>query len=241
MLMTNIRTMLIVVLVLALLIIPLSCWNWTTGSGNISTEVKDIIDFAKIEAHDGFQLVVIQNNTFSIEITADDNLHENIKISKSGDTLKIELDGIWGCNSCTLEAKITMPDIDKLDLSGGSRANISGFSLSHDFYVELSGGSRLDGGIAVTNVDLNLSGGSRVTLEGSGDDLVVDGSGGSHLDLESFLIENADIKLSGGGKGDINVSGTLTVDLSGGSHVTYVGQPTIGDIDLSGGSTVRSK
>jgi hypothetical protein len=239
--MTRIKTVLIVLLLATLLMIPLGCWNWVTGSGNITTEVKDLSGFTKIEAHNGFQMVVIQSGTFSIEITADDNLHENIKVGKSGDTLKIELDDILGCNSCTLVANITMPDLYELDLSGGSRANISGFSLSHDFSVELSGGSRLEGEITVANANFNLSGGSRVKLEGSGDNLVVDGSGGSHLDLEFFPVENADIELSGGGRGDISVSSTLSVDLSGGSHLTYIGQPTLDDIDLSGGSTISSK
>ncbi|MFC1846570.1 head GIN domain-containing protein [Chloroflexota bacterium] len=239
--MNVIKTTIIVLLATALLIIPLGCWNWITGSGNITTEVKDFNGFTKVEAHNGFQLEVIQSSSFSIEIIADDNLHEHIKVVKLGDTLKIELDGISGCNSCTLEAKITMPDLYKLDLSGGSRADISGFSLSHDFSVGLSGGSRLEGDITFVNADFNLSGGSRINLEGSGDDVNVDGSGGSHLDLEFLLIENADIKLSGGGRGDINVSGTLSVDLSGGSQLTYVGQPTLGDIDLSGGSTIGSK
>ena len=236
-----IKTTIIIILTTALLVIPLGCGKWVTGSGNITTEVKDLSGFTKIEAHNGFQLEVIQSSDFSVEIIADDDLHERIKVSKLGDTLTIELDGIWGCTSCTLEAKITMPDLYGLDLSGGSRADISGFSLSHDFSVELSGGSRLDGDITFANGDFDLSGGSRINLEGSGDDLVVDGSGGSHLNLEFFPVKNADIKLSGGGRGDINVNGTLTVDLSGGSQVTYNGQPTLGDIDLSGGSTIRSK
>jgi hypothetical protein len=236
-----IKTTIILILTTALLVISLGCGNWVTGSGNITTEVKDLSGFTKIEAHNGFQLEVIQSSDFSVEIIADDDLHERIKVSKLGDTLTIELDGIWGCTSCTLEAKITMPDIIKLDLSGGSRADISGFSLSHDFSVELSGGSRLDGSITVADADFNLSGGSRVNLEGSGNDLVVDGSGGSQLDLELFPIKNADISISGGGRADINVSGILTANLSGGSRVTYTGQPTIGDIDLSGGSTISSK
>jgi hypothetical protein len=239
--MKTIKTTIIVLLTSALLIVPLGCWNLTTGSGNITTEMKDFGGFTKIEAHNGFQLEVIQSSTFSIEIAADDNLHEHIKVSKSGDTLKIELDGIWGCNSCILEGKISMPDLYKLDLSGGSRADISGFSLSHDFLVELSGGSRLEGDITIANADFNLSGGSRISFEGSGEDLDIDGSGGSRLNLEFFPVENVDIKLSGGGRGDINVNGILSVDLSGGSQVTYTGQPTLDDIDLSGGSTIRSK
>ena len=70
---------------------------------------------------------------------------------------------------------------------------------------------------------LDLSGGSRVVLTGSADDLVVKGSGGSQLDLETFSVANAD------------------VNLSGGSKVIYIGEPTLGDINLSGDSTLSKK
>ena len=61
------------------------------------------------------------------------------------------------------------------------------------------------------------------------------------MDLEAFLVNNADIGLSGGGKATVNVDGTLDVNLSGGSKVLYVGEPTLGDRDLSGDSTVSKK
>jgi hypothetical protein len=39
----------------------------------------------------------------------------------------------------------------------------------------------------------------------------------------------------------VNVSGTLNVDASGGSQVDYLGDPTLGTIDSSGGAQVRPK
>jgi len=63
----------------------------------------------------------------------------------------------------------------------------------------------------------------------------------SQLDLEAFSVNNADVNLSGGGKATVNVNGTLDVNLSGGSKVLYVGEATLGDVDLSGGSTVNRK
>jgi hypothetical protein len=144
-------------------------------------------------------------------------------------------------NSVTLKARITMPDIYELDLSGGSRASITGFSSSHDLKLGLSGGSRITGDITAGDADLDLSGGSQVDLIGSADDLKVDGSGGSQLDLESFRVNNADMNLSGGGRATVNVTGTLDVNLSGGSKVEYIGEPTLGDVDLSGDSTVSKK
>jgi len=184
---------------------------------------------------------ITKSSTFSVEITTDDNVQEYIKVTKSGEMLEIglELGRIYG--SVTLIAKITMPDLYKLDLSGGSRASITGFSSSHDFSAELSGGSRIEGNITAADAEFDLSGGSRVDLAGSADDLDVNSSGGSQLDLEAFSVNNADVNLSGGGRATVNVNGTLDVNLSGGSKVLYVGEPTLGDIDLSGGSTVSKK
>jgi len=184
---------------------------------------------------------VTQSSTFSIEITADENIHEFIEVEKSGETLSIRLRGNRFYHSVTLRAKITIPELYKIELSGGSQASITGFSSSHDFEVEMSGGSRISGDITAGDADFELSGGSQVNLEGEADDLVVDASGGSQLDLEDFPVDGAYIKLSGGGKAIVNVSGILDVDLSGGSRVLYVGEPTLGVIELSGDSKVSEK
>lgn len=212
-----------------------------TGSGVLDTRQFDYSDFTRIEVHNGFQVDLTQSDTFSIEITSDDNVWEYLNVTKSGSTLLIWL---WADNSylnTTQEARITMPNLYGIELSGGSQATINGFSSSHDLSINLSGGSRVVGDIIAADADFDLSGGSRVNLEGTADNLDVNGSGASHLDLENFSVDNADINLSGGSSATVNVDGTLDVNLSGGSHVTYVGNPTLGDRDLSGGSELRKK
>jgi len=232
--------MLIAVMLLVVLLVP-GCFGIITGSGNLETQEFDYSDFTKVEAHNGFQLELTESSTFSIEITVDDNVKEDLEVSKSGDTLRIRLKGNRIYSSVTLEAKITMPNLYRLDLSGGSQAGITGFSSSHDLSLNLSGGSGVAGDITAGDADFDLSGGSHVNLEGTADDLDVNGSGGSQLHLENFPVDNANIKLSGGASATVNVDGTLNVHLSGGSDVTYIGNPTLGDIDLSGGSAVSSK
>ena len=115
-----------------------------------------------------------------------------------------------------------MPDIEGLELSGGSRGDISGF-------------------VGLASLDLELSGGSHVDVDGSADNLRVDASGGSTLDLEAFPVHDADIGFSGGSSGTISLDGTLNADVSGGSRLWYVGSPTLGDIDTSGGAIVTKK
>jgi len=188
-----------------------------------------------------------KSGTFSVEVIADDNVMEHIEVSKSGDTLRIRPKANAAFRSATLTAKITMPDLYKLELSSGSHASVSGFDSSHELSVRLSGGSHMNsvstpGDIKARDVTFDLSGGSHVTLSGSADNLDVNkGSGGSHLNLEAFSVHNADISLEGGSHATVNVDGTLNVDLSGGSEVIYIGEPTMGDIEVDWDSDLIKK
>jgi hypothetical protein len=239
------RTILIVATLLLVVLTSLGVGGCigenVTGSGNLTTETHDLSDFTRLEANSGFELEVTMSDTFSIEITADDNIHEYIAVEKSGDTLDIRLRGTRFYHSVTLRATITMPELRYIELTGGSRADITGFSSAVDFEVNLSGGSQLNGDISAGDAEFELSGGSQVELEGSGEDLAIDASGGSRLDMEDFPIDDASIDMSGGSRATINISGTLNANLSGGSRVEYVGDPSLGNLEMSGDSEVSKK
>ena len=192
-----------------------------TGSGTPVTETVSITGFTSVSAAMGFRVEITESSTFSVRVTVDDNVVDKLRVTKAGDTLSLALDpGIYTFMS--LRAVVTMPDIEGLEFSGGSRGAISGF-------------------VGLASLDLELSGGSHVEVDGSAGDLMVDASGGSTLDLEAFPVHDADIKFSGGSSGTISLDGTLDADVSGGSRLWYVGNPTLGDIDTSGGATVQKK
>jgi hypothetical protein len=134
-----------------------------------------------------------------------------------------------------------MPSIVELDLSGGSRATLDGFTSSSNFSANLSGGSGIVGNLIATDIEANLSGGSQITLSGSADSVDVNSSGGSQINLEDFPVIDVDIHISGGGRATVNLSGTLDANMSGGSQLYYVGTPAMGDIDLSGGSQIHER
>jgi hypothetical protein len=209
------------------------------GSGNLTTKSFDFGDFIRVEAANGIQLELSHSNTFNVELTADDNVMEYIEVNKSGNTLKVKPKANTAFRSATMIARVTMPHLLQLDLSGGSEAYITGFHSSDDLSVRLSGGSHINGfitpsDITVANANFDLSGGSHVRLIGSADGGVsIYCSGGSHINLEGFSVNNADVKLSGGSHATVNVSGTLNVDISGGSEVIYTGNPTMGDINVA--------
>ena len=218
-----------------------ACQEVVFGSGDPETRTFDYTDFTRIEAHNGFHVEITESSSYSIEVTTDDNIWKYLDVSANGDTLVIGFEWNRSYNSVIKEAVITVPDIEGIQLSGGSQGDIEGFSSSNDFSVQLSGGSGLDGVINAGDTDLSLSGGSRITLSGSGNNLVIDSSGGSRVNLEDFPVNDADINISGGGFADVYIDGILNANLSGGSRVTYSGNLELGDLDLSGDSTVSRK
>ena len=216
------------------------------GSGNTVSKTYDYSDFTTINAQNGMHVELTHSDSFSVEVVADDNVIDHIEVNKSGDTLRIKPKPNAQFRDATLTAKVTMPELHRLELSGGSHVNLAGFSSNHDLSVKLSGGSHVSdfitpSDITAGNVDFNLSGGSHVRLTGSADDLDIDCLGGSHIDLEGLSANNADINLNGGSHATINISGTLNIDISGGSKVYYLGNPKMGDIEVDWDSDLIQK
>ena len=88
---------------------------------------------------------------------------------------------------------------------------------------------------------LSLGSGSHVNVNGSGDELTLKASAGSHADLSDFKVENADVTARSGSHVTVNVCGKLDASASSGSHIFYLGDPYIRDSGVSSGSMLQKK
>jgi hypothetical protein len=211
------------------------------GSGDLETETYTFADFNKVEISSAFEFEIEQSSSYSIEITVDDNIMEYVRVSQDGQTLKIGLKPATWIGPATLKASVTMPELSGLDISGASRGTVSNFSSTENLDIMVSGASRVTGDIVAGDVDFDVSGASSVELDGSANDIVADVSGASSLKLDDFTVSNANVDLSGASSGTVNLNGRLDADVSGASRLWYIGEPTMGDIDTSGASTVSKK
>lgn len=215
--------------------------NILVGSGNLETQEYSFSDFKKVEIGNAFKFDIKRSDTYSITITADDNVIEHVKVSKSGDTLKIGLSPFGSLGAITLEADITLPQLTRLDISGASQGSVSGFSSNDDIDIEISGASQLTGDITAGDIDIELSGASNIELDGSAGNLVAEVSGASRCSLDNFPVNDADVEFSGASSGTINLSGRLDANLSGASRLYYIGEPTMGSINTSSASSLSKK
>jgi hypothetical protein len=213
------------------------------GSGNVVTEEFGLSGFDKVEVSSAFDVEIQQGDAFSVVVRVDDNVQPYLDVVKQGSTLRIGLRplSLGGVTIATLEAEVTLPSLAGLELSGASAVSVTGFESTEALFVEASGASSLGGDIAAGGVRVNVSGASQVKLSGSGEDLVMDVSGGSSVDLGDFPVTDANAEVSGASSATVNVTGTLDAEASGAARLIYLGSPTLGRVESSGGGTIEPR
>ena len=190
------------------------------GSGNVLTEKRSVADFKAIEVGGVFDVEVVAQKEFGVEIEADDNLLPYIKTEVRGGTLEISNEKRLSTKS-RIRVRISAPDIERLQVSGASKLSLS--NVKND------------------SLTVDASGASKVSVAGETRNLDVELSGASKLDAENLKAENVDVDGSGASSAGVNVSGDLKADLSGASKVTYTGNPRNLQKSTSGASSVRGK
>jgi hypothetical protein len=212
----------------------------TRGSGNEVTITPNVSGFDSLDISHAFEVDIIQSQTYSLAIDVDDNIEQYLVVDDSGGTLVLGLEDGRTYTNVTLRAQISMPELRSLELSGASEARFAQFESSDPFDIIASGASEIDGDIEAGDVTIKVSGASDVRLEGDGQDLLLEVSGASQVNLEEFTVEDATLDLSGASEVTVSVNGVLNVNASGAADITYLGNPTLGDIQTSGASSIQS-
>jgi hypothetical protein len=229
------------------------------GSGPIVDKSYDISDFREIEISHDFKYDITQSGTYSVNASIHENLVDHLDIYKSGQVLQVKLKPGNIANS-DARIKITLPQLERLQVSGAAKGNVNGFKSSQNLDLELSGASqceinieagrtridisgasRANGKIKTAETRITVTGASNCEFNGTAGDTRLELSGASHANLRDFIIENAGADISGASGADINTSGTLDLSLSGASTLNYYGNPKLGKIDISGASQMHEK
>jgi hypothetical protein len=233
-----------VVVVVAAICTSSILWGWpgvVIGSGNLETEQYGFANFTRVEISSAFEFQIRPSSSYSINVTADDNVIDHVQISQDGQTLKIRVGGVPSFRRVTLKASVTMPQLGGLTVSGASRGTVADFNSTEAVSIAVSGASRVTGDITAGDIGFDVSGASTIELEGSADNMGAVVSGASRFSLDDFTVNNGNVNISGASTGTINLDGRLDANVSGASTLLYVGDPVMGTINVSGASTLSKK
>jgi hypothetical protein len=236
----------ILVLLFAIMLVVTGCGalepvNVFQGSGRPVPRTFAFAGFDSLEIGSAFRAEITAADDYLVEVTVDDNLVEDLQVAQQGKTVKIGLKPNTIANNAEMRVRITLPVLVSLDAGGATRAELSGFQSDQRTRLKAAGASKVHGDMETGDLTVDVSGGSTLTLSGSGQNLRATASGASTADLRDFAVNDANVEASGASRMEINVAENLVAKASGASTIHYAGNPTLDRIDESGASTVSGQ
>lgn len=182
-----------------------------------------VSDFKKVQVAGAFVVRIEQGSTFKVEADGRERDIEKIEVSVKDGQLTIERNHklqIFG-DTKRIGLTITMPTIEKMDLSGANVAKITGFSNLSRLEVDASGASKAWLNVNTQTLDLNAAGASKIELQGTANSLDADLAGACVLDAEAMRIQTADVSAAGVSKARLGSIPNLRTNTSGLSKIDH--------------------
>lgn len=199
------------------------------GSGYILTQQREVHIYNSIEVNGPLHVFATPDELRPVIIEADNNLFPYIKTELKQDTLKIYIEpGISIENFAAMNIFLSTPGISNLKATNG--ANIDGSHTSwknKQTNIEAYGNTKINWHTLTGT--LNVSGQNNViiTLKGTAKTFNLTLGQNSLLDASGLNAVNARMNISAGSKATIQVSGTISYDISNKGRLIYKGLPEI--------------
>jgi hypothetical protein len=215
-----------------------SCmFNCVHGSGNQKSEDRKVGNFSRINISGGFKVILKQDSSMSLKITADDNLLKYIKADVSGDRLRIYSRRSF-CNTGEITVNIGVRNLEEIRASGAVDIQSDGKITTQDMNFKLSGATKVTMDLNAAKVTTEGSGATELNLKGQATSHDIDLSGSGKVYALDFVVSNCNISTSGVGHSEVNVLKSLNVHSNGASEVKYRGNPNVTN-DKSGASSIE--
>ncbi|MBU0984228.1 MAG: DUF2807 domain-containing protein [candidate division Zixibacteria bacterium] len=171
------------------------------GSGVYATEQRDAKGFDRVKVNGSTDVLIEIGDKVAVEVTADDNLLDNVITRVHGRTLEIRTRGSY--RDAEIEVHITVPHLTAVAISGSGDVEVR--DVKEDFFeIEISGSGDIDISGEVDEVDISVEGSGDVNarrLKAREARARVDGSG----DIDVFAREFCRGTVNG--SGDIDIYG----------------------------------
>jgi len=231
------KSSLILISCIALIFSSCSNNDCISTQGEVTSEQRTVDDFTKIELEGAFKVNISQDSFSMMKITAHENVIQQVKSRVSGKTLKIELDKRL-CDSGIVEIALSSKQWESIEASGASEITGTNLINADNLDIDLSGASKINLNLIVSRLKTETSGSSEIVLTGQCRQHIMNLSGSNKTEAFGFVVSDYRIETSGSSKLNINVLNNLEVKSSGMSDVQYKGTPKNISHNKSGSSNL---
>jgi hypothetical protein len=199
--------------------------------------------FTAVSVSSGIDLYLSQGNEESIAVSASEQKHLGRLITEVvNGTLKIYYDnkGVsWKSGNRKLKAYVSFKTLQRLNVSSGSDAQVSGNISANDFDLDVSSGANFKGAINAKTISADVSSGASINISGKSDKLKVDVSSGADFKGYDLVTDYCDASASSGAGVHVTINKELNAKASSGGDIKYKGTALIRDIKTSSGGSVK--
>jgi hypothetical protein len=198
------------------------------GNGNMKEEARNATHFKDISTSGVYKVIIVQGNTHSIKIDAEENLLPYIITDISGDELDIHTKKGYSIQPTRdITVYVTMEQVEELSASGAGSFNSNGVLKSDRIKLEFSGAADANLDINTAELKVGISGSSNVKLKGNTGEARYQISGSADITALDLRTDNVHVSISGAGNAQVNAQKKLDINVSGMGKVKYTGEPSI--------------
>ena len=199
-----------------------------TGSGIVTSEDRPVTGFSRVKFTTLGEAEIVQGDTESLTIEAEENLLPYITSQVRGNELVIgTLPGVSLTPTKTIRYKLSVKDLSAIDVSGLGRVSLAGLNTD-SLSITGSGAAGVDlENLQANSLDTNLSGAGTVTVTGIVDRLMVRISGAGGFKGGDLQCQTANVSIPGLGNATVWVIQNLDVSITGAGSVDYYGSPNV--------------
>jgi hypothetical protein len=210
------------------------------GSGNVVSEERDIGDFDELKVSSGIDVIMRQGNDISLELEADDNLHEAIITEVVDHTLKIGTrKNIRSARS--KKVYLVYRELNSIRIS--SAGDVSGENtLETDrLSIDLSSAGDLVLDVEAETIDCDISSSGDAKLSGSTDILTASLSSAGDLHAYDLITRKAEVSCSSAGDARVYATEEFKLRSSSAGSIYYKGDGRLVSSHTSSAGSIVKK
>jgi hypothetical protein len=184
-------------------------------------------------------LYLTKSKNVSLEVEADENLHELIETDVRDGVLKITSSkNIWSASSKKIHLHVD--HLNAIAVNSGAEVFTRNTFESDELRLSVSSGATADMELKVTDLSCDISSGADIELAGQAENFRVSSSSGSDVKAYELEAKNCNADASSGSDIKLTAIETIEARATSGADIKYKGSPRVIQQEDNSGGSVRN-
>jgi len=206
------------------------------AAGPIVNETRSVSDYTELEVRGAFEILISDDYSADIEITAPQNKIPFIETYLIGSRLIIDEDDNRIKDS-RMTIKLSKQILDEVELLGSGL--IEGDTIfSPHLDVEILGSGRIDFPVKTAKLNLEISGSGSIDVFGEANEVESRITGSGFINSRSVESGNATARIDGSGNIRVYAADTLYASVTGSGIIQFWGNPSHLDTNINGSGQI---